>query len=150
MPRLIPRSISIPSAPEPAGLPNLSSLGGDSGTPGGFREAFAAQPPPRIVHPDVKGSERVPSSIAAGLLLHKVIPSYPPLGKAMRVDGTVTLAATISKDGRVVDLRVVGGPAVLQQAALEAVGQWRYRPYLLNGEPVSVETSINVIFSLAQ
>jgi protein TonB len=58
------------------------------------------------------------------------------------------LRATISKQGRITDLHVVSGPAMLQQAAMEAVRTWRYRPYLLNNEPVEVETTINVIFTL--
>jgi protein TonB len=66
----------------------------------------------------------------------------------VRLSGTVLLAATIAKDGTIANLRVVSGPAMLQQAALDAVSQWRYRPYLLNGEPVEVETSVNVIFTL--
>jgi protein TonB len=64
------------------------------------------------------------------------------------VQGTVVLAAFISKQGTIENMRIVSGPAMLQQAALDAVGQWRYRPYMLNGEPVEVETTVNVVFSL--
>ena len=60
----------------------------------------------------------------------------------------MVLQATISKTGTITNLRVISGPAMLQQAALDAVKTWRYRPYLLNNEPVEVETTINVIFSL--
>jgi protein TonB len=60
----------------------------------------------------------------------------------------VVLQATISKNGTIENLRVIGGPAMLQQAAMDAVRQWRYKPYLLNNEPVEVETTVNVIFSL--
>jgi protein TonB len=66
----------------------------------------------------------------------------------MRIAGAVQLQATISRDGTIENLRVVSGPALLQAAALEAVRQWRYRPYLLNGEPVEVETTINVDFTM--
>jgi protein TonB len=66
----------------------------------------------------------------------------------MRVEGTVELAATISKTGTIANLRVVSGPPALQQAAFDAVSNWRYRPYLLNGQPVDVETTVNVVFSL--
>ena len=69
---------------------------------------------------------------------------------AMRLEGTVVLAATISKAGTIENLRVVSGPAMLQQAALDAVKTWQYRPYLLNGQPVEVETTINVIFTLSR
>jgi protein TonB len=73
---------------------------------------------------------------------------YPPIAKAARVQGTVVLQATISKAGTIENLRVVSGPAMLQQAALDAVKTWRYKPYLLNNEPVEVETTVNVIFTL--
>jgi protein TonB len=73
---------------------------------------------------------------------------YPPIAKAARVQGTVVLQAMISKQGTIQDLRVVSGPAMLQGAAMDAVKTWRYRPYLLNNEPVEVETTINVIFTL--
>ena len=80
--------------------------------------------------------------------MNKTTPIYPPIAKAARVPGTVVLQATISKQGTIEDLHVVSGPAMLQQAALDAVRQWRYRPYLLNNEPVEVETTVNVIFTL--
>jgi protein TonB len=68
----------------------------------------------------------------------------------MRVEGTVSLAATISKTGTIENLRVVSGPPILQQAALDAVKTWLYRPYLLNREPIEVETTVNVIFTLGR
>jgi len=147
-PRQIPQIISIASGPEPEGLANVAALDPNSGTPGGFGDAFRTQPAPRVVQPDLKGPMPVSSAVAAGLLLHKVIPPYPQLAKTMHVQGTVELAATISKAGTIVNLRVVSGPPMLQQAALDAVSNWRYRPYLLNGQPVDVETTINVIFTL--
>jgi protein TonB len=82
------------------------------------------------------------------MLLSKSAPAYPPIAKAARVSGTVVLQATISKSGAIENLHVISGPAMLQQAALDAVKTWRYRPYLLNNEPVEVETTVNVIFSL--
>jgi protein TonB len=83
-----------------------------------------------------------------GMLLLKTTPVYPPIAKAARVSGTVVLQATISKTGSIENLHIVSGPAMLQQAAMQAVRSWRYRPYLLNNEPVEVETTVNVIFSL--
>jgi len=68
--------------------------------------------------------------------------------KAARVSGTVVLQATISKTGTIENLRVISGPAMLQQSAMDAVKSWRYRPYLLNNDPVEVETTVNVVFSL--
>jgi protein TonB len=82
------------------------------------------------------------------MLIQKTIPTYPPIAKAARVQGTVVLQALISKQGTIENLKVVSGPAMLQQAAEDAVRQWRYRPYLLNNDPVEVETTVNVIFTL--
>jgi protein TonB len=77
------------------------------------------------------------------------MPVYPPDAKAAKVQGTVVLQATVGKDGHVKTLHIVSGPAMLQQAAEEAVNHWVYKPYLLNGAPVEVTTRINVIFTLA-
>ena len=90
----------------------------------------------------------VPAGVMAGMLLQKTDPVYPPVAKAARIQGTVVLQAAISKTGSVEDLHVVTGQALLQDAALSAVRTWRYRPYLVNGEPVKVQTTINVIFTL--
>ena len=90
----------------------------------------------------------ISAAVAVGMLIEATMPVYPPIARAARVTGTVVLQAIISKTGEVEDLRVVSGPAMLQQAALDAVKTWRYRPYLLNSEPVEVETTVNVIFSL--
>ena len=90
----------------------------------------------------------VPPDIATGMLISKVQPEYPPIAIAARVQGTVVLQATITKTGEVESLSIVSGPAMLTQAAVDAVRRWRYRPYLLNNEPVEVRTTINVIFTL--
>jgi len=90
----------------------------------------------------------VPADVIAGMLLQKTDPVYPPVAMAARIQGTVVLQATISKSGSVDDLHVVTGQALLQDAALSAVRTWRYRPYLVNGEPVKVQTTINVVFTL--
>jgi len=148
VPRQIPNSIVIPDKPEAPFDSATVSLDSGSGVRDGVPDGLWHQPAPRVVPVVPKGQTHVPSSIAAGLLIRKVIPPYPALPKAAHVEGTVVLAATISKDGTIVNLRVVSGPAMLQQAALDAVSQWRYRPYLLNGQPVDVETTVNVIFTL--
>ena len=83
-----------------------------------------------------------------GSLLAKFVPAYPAIAKAAGVQGIVVLQATISQTGTIENLRVVSGPAMLQQAAMDAVKTWRYRPYLLNGEPVEVETTVNVVFAM--
>ena len=90
----------------------------------------------------------ISAGVAQGMLIQKTTPMYPPIAKAARVSGTVVIQAMISKQGTIEDLHVVSGPAMLQQAALDAVKTWRYRPYLLNNEPVEVETTVNVIFTL--
>jgi protein TonB len=82
------------------------------------------------------------------MLILRVLPAYPVAAREMRVAGRVQLQATISRDGTIENLRVVDGPPLLRAAAVEAVRQWRYRPYLLNGEPVEVETTVNVDFRL--
>jgi TonB family protein len=81
-------------------------------------------------------------------LLTKVAPVYPPEAKAAGVQGTVVLEATISKEGRIENLKVISGPEMLQKASLDAVKNWVYKPYLLNGSPVEVMTKINIIFTL--
>lgn len=84
----------------------------------------------------------------AGNLLNKVQPKYPEDAKKAHVQGTVVLHALIGKDGTIKDLRVVSGPEMLRQSSLDAVKQWTYKPYLLNGNPVEVKTTINVTYSL--
>jgi TonB family protein len=90
----------------------------------------------------------ISAGVAGGLLIRATPPIYPPIAKAARVFGTVELKIIISKSGSVEEVHVVSGPAMLQQAAVDAVKQWRYTPYLLNGEPVEVETTANVAFTL--
>jgi protein TonB len=92
---------------------------------------------------------RVSSGVAAGNLIHSVQPQYPPLARQARIQGTVKLQAVIGKDGSIQNLRVVSGNKMLAQSALEAVRQWRYKPYYLNGEPFEVEFEINVEFKLS-
>jgi protein TonB len=92
---------------------------------------------------------RVSSGVAAGNLINRVEPLYPPIAKSARIQGTVVLQAVISKNGNIEGLRAVSGHPMLVPAAIDAVSRWRYKPYLLNGEPVEVETTITVNFRLA-
>jgi protein TonB len=88
--------------------------------------------------------------VIQGLRIKDVTPTYPPLARAARVQGSVVLAALIGKDGAIQNLRVISAASpLLIQSALDAVKQWRYRPYLLNGEPVEVDTTITVNFTLS-
>lgn len=92
---------------------------------------------------------RVPSRVAEGYLLHDVAPEYPSEAGRARIEGSVVLLAVIGKDGTVQDLQVKSGLPLLAQAAINAVKQWRYRPYMLNGEPVEVDTQITIDFTLS-
>jgi len=100
------------------------------------------QPPPPPTRP-------VPvSEMQLGDLLRKVVPEYPVIAKQLRMQGSVVLLATVGKDGRVEHVQVVNGPPLLVHSAKQAVEQWQYRPYLLNHEPIVVQTQITVNFVL--
>src|SRR5258707_2031336 len=92
---------------------------------------------------------RVSAGVTSGLLVRKVNPNYPPLARQARIQGTVVLHAVISKDGSIENLTLVSGHPMLAPSAIEAVKQWKYKPYLLNGEPVEVDTEVMVNFTLS-
>src|SRR5712692_1694345 len=104
--------------------------------------APSAAPSPTVRAPRI-------SHMMEGNLIHRVQPAYPPLARSARIQGQVVLAAVISKEGTIQNLRVLEGHPMLVRAALDAVSQWRYRPYILNNEPVEVETRITVNFWLS-
>jgi protein TonB len=118
------------------------------GVLGGVLGNIASLPPP-LPKPAAPEKLRVSSGVAAGNLIHVIQPQYPPLARQARIQGTVKLQAVIGKDGGIENLRVVSGHKMLAQAALDAVKQWRYKPYYLNGEPCEVEFEINVEFKLS-
>jgi protein TonB len=91
-----------------------------------------------------------PSNLLEGSLIRRVQPVYPPLARSARVQGSVVLAAVISKNGTIDNLTLISGHPMLVPAALQAVSQWRYRPYILNGEAIEVDTQITVNFILGQ
>ena len=99
--------------------------------------------------PVVPQRVRISSGVTQGLLIHRVEPTYPPLAKAARIQGNVVLSAVIDINGQIQNLQLVSGHPMLVPAALAAVKEWRYKPYLLNGTPVEVETTITVIFTLS-
>ena len=101
--------------------------------------------PPQVV----RRVARISSAVMQGQLLKKVSPVYPPTAKKDGLQGTVVLHAIIGKDGRVDKVDAVSGPEVLRDAAVDAVRQWTYKPYLLNGEPTEVDTTVIVNFSLS-
>jgi protein TonB len=101
---------------------------------------FVAATPQRI---------RISQGVTKGLCIHRVEPAYPALARAARVQGDVILQAIIDKDGNIKDLQLISGHPMLVPSAIEAVKQWRYKPYQLNGSPVEVETTVTVIFRLS-
>jgi protein TonB len=126
------------------GVPGMDGLGS-----GAIGSVFSGPGKPKQkVEPSKVVS--ISAGVAVGLLLQKTNPVYPPIAKAARVAGTVELQATISKSGTIENLRVVSGPDMLRQSAMDAVRSWRYRPYKLNNEPVEVETTVDVIFALGR
>jgi protein TonB len=117
-----------------------------SGTP---EAPPAASPPPPPPPPPVEVKPlRIGGKVQDANLIHQVKPVYPDLAKRVRVQGPVLLEAVISKEGTIQSLRVISGHQMLVQSALDAVQQWRYRPTLLNGDPVEVVTTITVTFTL--
>jgi protein TonB len=119
------------------------NLAGVLGATGPMALTVAPPPPTPVARPPR------PSVMMQGYLVHRVDPPYPPLARAARIQGRVQLQAIISREGRIENLRVLEGHPMLVQAALEAVRQWRYRPYVLNGEPIEVETLVTVNFVLS-
>jgi TonB family protein len=94
------------------------------------------------------GAISVPATVVAGNLLTHVMPIYPDIARAAGISGEVVLHAIIGKSGTMQSLQAISGPEMLKGAAIEAVRQWTYRPYLLNGEPTEVDTTITVTFSI--
>jgi periplasmic protein TonB len=117
----------------------------------GFMTSVLNNVHPSAVHPSLANSKPVIVSrgISEGLLIHQIRPAYPPIALTAHVQGEVILQAVIGKDGSIQNLRVVSGHPMLIKAAVDAVQQWRYRPYLLNGEPVEVETQVRVTFTIS-
>ena len=148
-PRQIPTNIFIARTPEPGEGIRIEGAdpGPGNGTPFGVGDDTFRHTTQPVVHPETK-SIRVSWGTEEVMNIFRTIPTYPVIAKTMGVQGTVVLAATISKAGTIENLRVVSGPVVLQQAALDAVKTWRYRPYMLDGQPVEVETSVNVVFRI--
>lgn len=150
-PTKIPKQIKMVTEKEAPpsqgfGVAGMEGMGG--GAPGGVIGGLFAGAAAPVVKAAPPKKIAISQGVAQGLLIEKIQPIYPAIAKAARMQGTVVLQATISKTGEIQNLRVISGPAMLQQAAIQAVSRWRYRPYLLNNEPVEVETTVNVVFSL--
>jgi periplasmic protein TonB len=129
----------------PGGVPGGIPGGSAGGVIGGILSTTPVAVP-KVAAPQ---RVRVSTGVATGLLIRKVTPNYPQLAKQARIQGSVVLQAEISKDGTIQNLQLISGHPMLAPAAIEAVKQWRYKPYLLNGEPVAVETQVVVNFSLS-
>jgi periplasmic protein TonB len=152
-PSEVPRSVTILTetvAPPP--MLDPGAIGVSHGT-GDYRGTVfgstpgsdLAQPPPSppVVH------RAPPSRMMEGNLILRVQPDYPTIARQARVQGQVVLRAMISREGTIENLQVLSGHSMLVRAAVNAVQQWRYRPYVLNGEPIEVETEVKVNFVLS-
>ena len=149
-PARIPHDIKVVAKQEAPPSPGfavagMDGLGNNAGIAVGRVFSSANKGPKVSVVPPTKIT--LSSGVAAGMLLKKALPVYPTIAKAARVSGTVVLQATISRTGSIENLHAVTGPVMLQQAALDAVKSWQYRPYLLDGKPVEVDTTVNVVFT---
>jgi protein TonB len=155
-PTKIPQKVQMIKEEE-APPPVMASAGVVGGVPGGvpggsmggvMGSILSSTPVavPKIATPQ---RVRVSAGVTSGLLIKRVQPNYPPLARQARIQGTVVLQAQISKTGDIENLQLISGHPMLAPAAIEAVKQWKYKPYLLNGEPVEVETQVQVNFTLA-
>jgi protein TonB len=150
-PTVIPKKVEVAhdTAPDMAGVPGGIGVPGGTGVPGGVLGGIigssAPPPPPAPAH---LAPVRIGGNVEQSKLLQQVQPVYPPIARAAHIQGTVVLHAIIGKDGTIQQLQYVSGPAMLTQAAMSAVRQWHYRATVLDGEPVEVDTTISVTFTL--
>jgi periplasmic protein TonB len=167
-PKVVPKEVATikeeelpPPTSGVAGVVGGVPGGTPGGTPGGVLGGIigsvpsAAPPPPppakkEEVKPATPQRIKVGGNVQSAKLMRQPRPNYPPLAKQARISGIVKLSAVISKDGTIKELNVVSGHPLLVPAALDAVKQWVYQPTLLNGEPVEVQTQIDVNFTLSQ
>jgi protein TonB len=150
-PTVIPKKIEVEK--DQAAAPDVAQNMQDNGAPGGTGDVLGGiagngpvvPPPPK---PQAPQRVTVGGQVQAAKLINKVPPQYPEVAKSAHVTGTVVLHAVISKNGGIEQLQLVSGPPLLAKAAMDAVGQWRYQPTVLNGQPVEVDTTVDVVFSL--
>ncbi len=129
----------------PGGIPG-GQMGGVIGSVISASSSLAAVP--KFV-PATPQRIRISGGVTKGLLIQRIEPTYPTLARSARVQGDVVLSAIINTNGQIENLQLVSGHPMLVPAAIAAVKQWRYKPYLLNGQPVEVETTITVIFTFS-
>jgi len=130
----------------PGGIPG-GQLGGVIGGIVNATPSFAAVPKLSKPAPVVQ-RVRVSQGVTKGMVVYRIEPTYPPLARQARIQGVVVLTAMIDRDGNIQNLRLVSGHPMLAPAAIDAVKHWRYKPFLLNGQPVEVETTVTVTFQL--
>ncbi|MGB9337472.1 MAG: energy transducer TonB [Candidatus Acidiferrales bacterium] len=156
-PTVIPKKVEMIKEEEMP--PDVGAVGVVGGVPGGIAGGSAGgvlggiiggsgggmPPPPKPTQQRV----RIGGNVQAAKMIRQITPVYPQIAKTAHVQGTVILRAIISKDGTVQELQYISGPALLMRSAMDAVRQWKYQPTLLNGEPVEVDTTISVVFTLS-
>ena len=150
-PTKIPKKIEMikeDEAPPPMTAGVIGGISSGPGQVGGVIGGIISSTPVAVPKVAAPQRVRVSQGVTQGLLIRKVTPTYPPLARQARIQGSVLLQAVISKDGSIEGLKVVSGPPMLIQSALDAVKQWKYKPYILNGEPVEVDTQVTVTFTL--
>ncbi len=144
----MPKQEEAPPPPPPEGEVAGGIPGGVvGGTLGGTGQSMLPKVVPR--DPVAPTKKLTSSGVVQGNLVHQVKPEYPALARRDHIEGVVVMLAVIDKDGYVRDLRVQSGSPLLAQAAIDAVKQWRYKPYFLNGQPVEVDTRIIINFTLS-
>ncbi|MGA7794899.1 MAG: TonB family protein [Candidatus Acidiferrales bacterium] len=147
-PHSIPHEVAVFKEAElpPDVINNAGPTGGVfGGIPGQGMVAAVAPPPPK---PAAPSRIKQGGNVTAASIINQTRPLYPPLARQARIQGNVVLHAIIDKDGKVAQLEVISGHPLLVQSALDAVKQWRYKPTLLNGDPVEVDTTITVTFTM--
>jgi periplasmic protein TonB len=150
LPTHIPHGpVHVVDTPPPGVVPGGTGPGIGNGVTGSPLLGGLAPPPtPRVSPAKPAGPFHVSSGVASGQLLVPIQPQYPAIAREARIQGAVVVAATISTEGRIESLRVMSGPPMLVNAAVDAIRQARYRPWTLNGQAVEVETTISVVFTL--
>lgn len=141
LPRPTQKLVATTEAPAPPSMAGIAPAGNGGGLPN-LMDSEAQAPTPLLQ------TVTVSQGVSQGLLVKKVQPKYPPSALRLRVEGGVQLLATISKTGDISAVTILTGDTQLSHAAVDAVKQWKYKPYLLNGEPVEIQTQITVNFKL--
>ncbi|HUO34044.1 MAG TPA: energy transducer TonB [Candidatus Acidoferrum sp.] len=153
-PTVIPKKVNIikeEETPPDMGVEGGVAGGIPGGSGGGVLGGIIGGAPGSNLPPPPKPSVsriKVGGNVQAASLVRQVMPIYPPIARTAHIQGTVVLHAIIAKDGSIEELQYVSGPPLLMRSAMDAVRQWRYRPTLLNGEPVEVDTTISVVFTM--